>query len=51
MYQNPNQEEENVLEKYGRNITESVKKGKLVGMKKLEALLEFYHEKLRIIPF
>ena len=29
MYQNPNQEEENVLEKYGRNITESVKKGKM----------------------
>jgi len=29
MYQNENQQEENVLEKYGRNITESVKKGKM----------------------
>ena len=29
MYQNPNQENENVLEKYGRNINEEVKKGKI----------------------
>ena len=29
MYQNPNQEEENVLEKYGRNINEAVKAGKI----------------------
>ena len=29
MYQNPNEEEENVLEKYGRNINEAVKAGKV----------------------
>ncbi len=29
MYQNPNEENENVLEKYGRNINESVKDGKV----------------------
>ena len=29
MYQNPNEENENVLEKYGRNINEAVKAGKI----------------------
>ena len=29
MYQNPNEENENVLEKYGRNINEAVKSGKI----------------------
>ena len=29
MYQNMEQENENVLEKYGRNIIEDVKKGKI----------------------
>ena len=29
MYQNPNEETENVLEKYGRNINEAVKAGKI----------------------
>ena len=29
MYQNPNEEKENVLEKYGRNINEAVKAGKI----------------------
>ena len=29
MYQNPNEENENVLEKYGRNINEAVKAGKV----------------------
>ncbi len=29
MYQNPNEEKENVLEKYGRNINETVKAGKI----------------------
>ena len=29
MHQNPNQEDENVLEKYGRNINEAVKAGKI----------------------
>ncbi len=29
MYQNPNEENENVLEKYGRNIKEAVKAGKI----------------------
>ena len=29
MYQNPNEESENVLEKYGRNINEAVKAGKI----------------------
>ena len=29
MYQNPNEENENVLEKYGRNINEAVRKGKI----------------------
>ena len=29
MYQNPNEENENVLEKYGRNINESVRAGKI----------------------
>ncbi|HIR58959.1 MAG TPA: AAA family ATPase [Candidatus Onthousia excrementipullorum] len=29
MYQNPNEENENVLEKYGRNINEAVKEGKI----------------------
>ncbi len=29
MYQNPNEEKENVLEKYGRNINEAVKSGKI----------------------
>ena len=29
MYQNPNEENENVLEKYGRNINETVKAGKI----------------------
>ena len=29
MYQNPNEENENILEKYGRNINEAVKAGKI----------------------
>ena len=29
MYQNPSEENENVLEKYGRNINEAVKAGKI----------------------
>ena len=55
MYQNMEQENENVLEKYGRNIIEDVKKGRLirllVGMKKFVVLLEFYLVKLKTIRF
>ena len=54
--QNPYQENlENVLEKYGRDITKNVKDGKVdpvIGRdEEIRRLLEFYQEKLKIIQF
>ena len=50
----PNMENnENVLEKYGRNITEDAKNGKIdpVMMKKFVVLPVFYLEKQRITQY
>ena len=56
MYGYPQEEkEENVLEKYGRDIVEAAKKGKLiqllVEMMKLEVSQEFFQERQKIIQY
>jgi ATP-dependent Clp protease ATP-binding subunit ClpB len=52
---NQNEENENVLEKYGRNIIEDVKKGKIdpvIGRdEEIRNITEFYHVKPKTILF
>ena len=51
MYGMPTNQEEDVLKKYGRDITNDVKTRKTDPMMKFVVLREFYLEKRRIIRF